>query len=166
MDEPTIETSGFVSAPMEIEPQWIDHNGHLNLAYYHVLFDRGVDELFERFGIGPHRAAESSATTFAAESHVVYRREVKPGSIVRVASQIIAFDERRIHVFQRLFHAEGWCAATLEGLILSVDLSGPKVAPFPPDIAGRLAAVAAEHAHLPRPEDAGRAIAMRPKRAP
>ena len=34
----------FVSSIMKVEPAWIDYNGHLNMAYYNVLFDRGADE--------------------------------------------------------------------------------------------------------------------------
>ena len=43
----------FVSSVMKIEPQWIDYNGHLNVAYYNVLFDRAVDEVYELIGLGP-----------------------------------------------------------------------------------------------------------------
>ncbi|HTQ82203.1 MAG TPA: thioesterase family protein, partial [Pseudolabrys sp.] len=43
----------FVSSVMTVEPQWIDYNGHLNVAYYNVLFDRAVDELYELLGLGP-----------------------------------------------------------------------------------------------------------------
>ena len=42
----------FVSAPMRVEPGWIDYNGHLNMAYYNVLFDRAVDEVYELLGCG------------------------------------------------------------------------------------------------------------------
>ena len=42
----------FVSSLMRVEPQWIDYNGHLNMAYYNVLFDRAVDEVYELIGIG------------------------------------------------------------------------------------------------------------------
>src|SRR5581483_4255019 len=41
--EPMIPTP-FVSSVMRVEPAWIDYNGHLNMAYYNVLFDRAVDE--------------------------------------------------------------------------------------------------------------------------
>ena len=30
----------FMSSVMEIIPEWIDYNGHLNMAYYNVLFDQ------------------------------------------------------------------------------------------------------------------------------
>ena len=42
----------FVSSIMRVEPTWIDYNGHLNMAYYNVLFDRAVDEAYELLGIG------------------------------------------------------------------------------------------------------------------
>src|SRR5215831_18339166 len=42
----------FVSSVMRVEPTWIDYNGHLNMAYYNVLFDRAVDEAFELIGCG------------------------------------------------------------------------------------------------------------------
>ena len=42
----------FVSSMMRVESNWIDYNGHLNMAYYNVLFDRAVDEVFELLGCG------------------------------------------------------------------------------------------------------------------
>ena len=42
----------FASSLMRVEEAWIDYNGHLNMAYYNVLFDRAVDEFFEALGIG------------------------------------------------------------------------------------------------------------------
>ena len=42
----------FVSSVMRVEEHWIDYNGHLNMAYYNVLFDRAVDEAYELIGVG------------------------------------------------------------------------------------------------------------------
>ena len=42
----------FVSSTMRVEPSWIDYNGHMNMAYYHVLFDRAVEEGFGVVGLG------------------------------------------------------------------------------------------------------------------
>ena len=52
----------FVSSVMRVEQSWIDYNGHLNMAYYNVLFDRCVDEAYELLGIGlelPQHAAST-----------------------------------------------------------------------------------------------------------
>ena len=51
----------FVSSLMRVEPQWIDYNGHLNMAYYNVLFDRAVDEVYELIGIGAEYLEKSQA---------------------------------------------------------------------------------------------------------
>ncbi len=66
----------FVSSVMRVEPQWIDYNGHLNVAYYNVLFDRAVDELYELLGLGPDYLKQHKHSTMVAEMHVRYLREV------------------------------------------------------------------------------------------
>ena len=64
----------FVSSPMRVEPQWIDYNGHLNMAYYNVLFDRAVDEAYELIGIGLDYLKAHNHSTFTAEAHVRFLR--------------------------------------------------------------------------------------------
>ena len=150
----------FVSGEMGLKPEWIDYNGHLNLAYYHVLFDAGIDGLFDAMGLGEAYRVRTGFTTYSAETHVCYLREVPPGATVRVTSQILGFDEKRLHIFQELHHVEGWCAATLESLSLSIDQRGetPKVAPFSPATLAGVAAAASAHAGLATPDRAGRSI--------
>jgi acyl-CoA thioester hydrolase len=53
-----------------------------------------------------------------------------------------------------------WVSATSENMTLHVDMAAKKVAPFPPRATERLARMMAAHAQLPRPEAAGRRIAM------
>jgi len=151
----------FVSSIMGIEPGWIDYNGHLNMAYYHVLFDRAVDEAFALVGIGPAYVKRRRHSFFSAEVHVRYLRELRAADPVRVTLQLLDCDAKRLHFFEQLFHAtDGWASATSEQLALHVDMQAKKVAPFPDDVARKLAAMKASHARLPRPADAGRRIFM------
>ena len=151
----------FISSVMRVEPAWIDYNGHLNMAYYNVLFDRAVDETYEMLGIGLEYLKRTQHSTFTAEVHVRYLREIHEGDPVRVAFQLLDYDAKRIHYFETLTHAEqGWVSATSENMTLHVDMGAKKVAPFPEGVLKRLAAVKAAHAHLPLPEGAGRRIAM------
>jgi acyl-CoA thioester hydrolase len=151
----------FVSSLMRVEPAWIDYNGHLNMAYYNVLFDRAVDEVYELLGIGASYLNEHNHSTFTAEVHVRYLRELHENDPVRVTFQLLDFDAKRIHYFEQLLHAdEGWLSATSENMTLHVDMATKTVAPFPASIMRTLAAMKAAHAHLPRPEAAGRRIAM------
>ncbi len=151
----------FVSSVMRIEPAWIDYNGHLNVAYYNVLFDRAVDELYELLGLGPSYLERHRHSTMVAESHVRYLREVHDTDPVRVAIQLIDYDAKRIQLFEQLLHAEeGWLSATCETMTLHVDMTAKKVAPFPDAVLHALAALKAAHAQLPPPEGAGRSIKM------
>ncbi|MCL2714510.1 MAG: thioesterase family protein [Alphaproteobacteria bacterium] len=158
---PSPDAVPFRSPIMSIEPHWIDFNGHLNMAYYHVLFDRVVDQMWLTMGLGAAYRQERGKSTFTAECHVRYLRELHPDDKVEVAMWLIGADDKRLHSFAELRHAtEGWIAATSETMTLHVDMETRKVAPFPPDIASHVAAMAAAHAAIARPPAAGRAIAM------
>ena len=155
----------FLSSVMQIEPQWIDYNGHLNMAYYNVMMDRAIDELWLQLGIGPTYMKERHGSTFTAECHVRYLREIHLGDPVQVSIWLLAADEKRIHTFEELRHAsEGWLSATSENMTVHIDMSVRKVAPFPQDICARIMAVAEAHAGVPRPEGTGRKIAMPEKK--
>src|SRR6201995_2796937 len=75
----------FLASVMQIEPQWIDYNGHLNMAYYNVMFDRAIDELWLELGIGPACMRGHQGSTFTAECNVRYLREIHLGDPVRVS---------------------------------------------------------------------------------
>ena len=151
----------FVSSIMRVEPEWIDYNGHLNMAYYHVLFDRAVDETYELIGAGADYVASRGKSIFTAEVHVRYLRELHADDPVRVTLQLINYDAKRLHYFEQLFHAvDGWVSATSENLSLHVDMKSRKAAAFPHEVAARLAEMKASHGLLPVPEAAGRRIGM------
>jgi acyl-CoA thioester hydrolase len=170
MDAMTIHSAGkevlpgpapFLSSVMQIEPQWIDYNGHLNMAYYNVMFDRAIDELWLQLGIGPTYMKARQGSTFTAECHVRYLREIHLGDPVQVSILLVAADEKRLHTFEELRHAgEGWLSATSENMTVHIDMTARKTAPFPSDIRARIEAVAKAHAAVPRPDGVGRKIAM------
>jgi acyl-CoA thioester hydrolase len=151
----------FVSSVMRVESEWIDYNGHLNVAYYHVLFDRAFDEALRLIGTDPAYVKRERRSYYTAEAHVRYLRELHARDPVRVTIQLLAYDLKRMHYFEQLFHAtEGWMAATLETMALHVDMDTKKTTPAPPLVAARLADMRASHALLPIPEAAGRRVEM------
>jgi len=151
----------FVSSVMRVEPGWIDYNGHLNMAYYNVLFDRAVDEVYELLGCGLAYVEQTRHSCFTAEVHVRYLRELHAGDPVRVTFRLLDFDAKRLHYFEELHHAEdNWLSATSENMALHVDMAARKTIAFPAKIAARLARMKSAHAALPIPQGAGRRIAM------
>ena len=160
VDQPA-EAMPFKSSIMQIEPQWIDYNGHLNMAYYNVLFDRAIDQLWLELGIGPDYMKTRNGSTFTAECHVRYLREIHLGDPMQVSVLLVAADEKRLHTFEELRHAtEGWLSATSENMTVHVDMAARKVAPFPLDIRARIQRVLDVHCAAARPEGIGRKIMM------
>ncbi|HEY5818152.1 MAG TPA: thioesterase family protein [Mesorhizobium sp.] len=145
---------------MAIEPQWTDYNGHMNMAYYNVLFDRCVDQACDLLGIGAAYAKTRRLTIYTAEVHVCYVRELHQHQSVTVSLQVLDHDAKRLHLYQEVRHEDGWLAATSESLVLHIDMSGPKVAPFPEDILPNVEEMARAHTDLPAPERAGRRIGI------
>ena len=153
----------YYSPFMELRKDWIDYNGHLNMAYYSALFDQGVDALWDQIGFGLEYRTTRGGTTFAAEFHVCYLREIHLGDKVRASWQLLEHNDRSWHFYQELIHEDGWVSATAEGLGLHIDTSGPRVAPMPPDILSTFETMQAEHDQLARPERVGRQMAIRGK---
>src|ERR1700694_3022051 len=160
-DDALLRPAPFLSSVMQIEPQWIDYNGHLNMAYYNGMFDRAIDELWLKLGIGPGYMKARNGSTFTAECHVRYLRAIHLRSPVRVSILLVGSGEKRLHTFEELRHAsEGWLSATSENMTIHIDMTARKTAPFPPDIRARVQALADAHSAIARPEGIGRTVAM------
>jgi acyl-CoA thioester hydrolase len=146
----------FVSSVLRIEPDWIDDNGHLNMAYYNVLFETALDEAFQMIGLTASYYQEGKGTIFVGEAHLRYRREIRLDTPVRITVQLVDYDVKRMHLYLEMRHStEGWLAATSELLTLHVDQVERKVTPFPQDILEAIAVMQSAHSALPRPEALG-----------
>ena len=156
------QNTPFRSTPMTVLPEWIDFNGHLNMAYYSVLMDQCADQAYPLIGFGPDYRDRTGCTTYVAEFHICYLRELHVGDRVTSTLQILDHDAKRFHIFQELWHEDGWIAATGEALTLHVDqsTSPPRVAPMPDEILTRIAAMQDQHSNLPHPDRAGRKVGI------
>jgi acyl-CoA thioester hydrolase len=166
LDDPVFVFAPFVASAVKVEPGWIDYNGHMNMAYYHVLFDRAVDEAFEIVGLGQDYLRSRNASYFTAELHTVYLRELPADAVTRTTVRVVDFDQKRIHAYFEAHHLqEGWVAATCEQLFLHVDMATRRVSPLPDDVLAKLGAVKAAHDRLPRPPALGRSVGIKSGRA-
>lgn len=151
----------FLSNIMKVEKAWIDFNGHMNMAYYHLLFDRGVDDFYPTFGLTRDYIERCKRSTFLAESHIRYVKEVHVDDEVRVSTQVLGVDAKRLHLFNTLIQVEdNYVSATSEDMVLSVDLGVRKVSPWEDELLANLQAIRDAHAALPVPDSAGKRISM------
>ncbi|MEX3010045.1 thioesterase family protein [Hoeflea sp. TYP-13] len=158
-----IQAAPFVAPEAEIEEAWIDYNGHLNMAFYNVLFDRAADHAFASIGLTEDYVKSRGLSFYVAETHVCYLRELHQGARVHASFHLLDHDEKRLHVYGELTHVDGWVAATTETLYLHIDASGPKVAPIPEPMFTHVKEMRAAHSALAYPERAGRQIKIKRK---
>ncbi len=154
--------TGHVVMDGRVRKEWVDINGHMNVAYYVLAFDLAVDSLWTEFGLGDVYVAEREMSTFAVESHVEYLRELRPDAPYTVTTQILAVDGKRLHQFQRMYHRdEGFLAATCEWMNLHVDLSVRRVSPWPDDVLEKILSFANGQPATEWPSSVGRQMQVR-----
>ena len=154
-------TAPFEGHREAVRPEWIDYNGHMNVAYYVLAFDHATDALFDHLDLGRAYVGRANASVFVVESHIVYLREVGEGDPLCFSTWLLGADDKRLHVFHEMRHeGTGLPVATNELLMLHVDLGRRRAAPFAAAQAAAVAALAAAHAGLPRPAQAGRSIIL------
>ena len=145
-------------------PAWIDHNGHMNLAYYVLVFDHATRALLEALSLGSAYSRRTGRGMHVAETHTIYLRELLVGAPISTLTHLVAAGASQLHIVQEMFHAqERFRAAVQERLLQHLDLDDRTPAIFP--AATNVAINTMLEARGPLPEGTGRRIAMPPPKA-
>ena len=143
-------------------PEWIDANEHMNVAYYVLAFDQAVDSLWNRFGIDEEYIRNRKLSTFGVECHLTYQGEMNLGDPYVVTAQVLAYDEKRIHQIQHMYHADkGYLAATGEWMNLHVDIESRRVTPWPDEIIAAIKRFATAQGNWPLAPEIGRKMRVK-----
>ena len=110
---------------------WTDYNGHMNLAFYILVFDKGAEKILSKFKMGEKSAITTKKSTMAVESHTTYNNEVKENEEVDVFLSYFDHDKKRLHYKLEMYEkTKNTLSATTEVLSLYIDLNVRKVAEF------------------------------------
>tara|TARA_B100000530_G_scaffold158799_1_gene99924 strand:+ start:237 stop:704 length:468 start_codon:yes stop_codon:yes gene_type:complete len=113
---------------------WTDYNGHMNLAFYILVFDKGAENILSKFQMGEQSAKTTRKSTMAVESHTTYNNEVKENEEVDVYLSYFDHDKKRLHYKLEMYEkSKNILSATTEVLSLYIDLNIRKVAEFESD---------------------------------
>ena len=166
LEHPAIEPDKpITTGPHPVRPEWIDHNGHMNVAYYVMAFDKALDEVEAMLGFGQNYRDASGHSTMALEQHIGYLQEITEGEPYLVETIVLSVDDKRFHYIQVMRHGDtGEELSILESMLIHVSLSERRSVPFPTGLKEDLKAVADTHACIERPKQIGRAIGMPVKR--
>ena len=143
-----------------VQREWIDYNDHMNLAYYVLIFDHATDAFFDYLGLDATFRKNSKSSTFAAEMHVSYHRELSVNTEVSVCTQLLGFDEKRIHYFHYMYAPDGTLAASNELMSLYMDMEQRRVGRMPEEILSSLEKVWSLHKELDTPNSKGSVIGI------
>ena len=153
-----------IAAPFDrfegvVKPEWMDLNGHMNLAYYLVLFDHALDLACAEWDLDWVYTKRTNHGTFAVETHTLYEQELMAGDRVRVRTWLLGVDAKRVHIGHELFRAADMVrSACWEVMMLHVDLGTRKVVPWPEEQLRLLEATAAAHRATGLPDWVGRKV--------
>tara|TARA_B100001029_G_scaffold9088_1_gene6390 strand:- start:1157 stop:1627 length:471 start_codon:yes stop_codon:yes gene_type:complete len=116
----------------KIKKEWTDYNGHMNVAYYVLIFDLNAAELLmNKFNMGEKSAKETNKSTMVVESHITYNQELLEGDEVDLNLIYFNHDKKRLqYKFEMVHKTKNYLASTIEILALYVDLSKRKVTEF------------------------------------
>jgi acyl-CoA thioester hydrolase len=152
----------LVTGRGRIIEDWIDHNEHMNVAYYLLIFDKATDTFHAMLGKDEAYIRRTQCSTFALEMHLTYERELRLGDPYTVHTRLVDADHKRVHILHEMRHGdEGWLAATNESISMHIDLQRRRSAPYPPELQRRVDALKSAHAGLPPDDHIGRRVGIR-----
>jgi carnitine 3-dehydrogenase len=154
------DTSDPLRWETRVLPEWVDYNGHATESSYLLMTSHAADELLGAIGIDAEYL-RSGGSYYTVETHICHLDEAKAGDRLEVTTQVLAADEKRIHIFVRIARVDdGVLLATTEQMLLHVDTKAGRAAPAPPEILARVQQLTDAQAGLSWPERAGRKIGL------
>lgn len=161
--EPVFPAGPLGLSVQTVESGWIDYNGHMNVSYYTLAFDRSLDDFLENWiGIGESFVRRARFGPMALQTQICHLGELLEGERFHVDVQLLDYDEKRIHYFGSMISERtGASAATYESLSINVDLDARRPVPYPDWTLARLALMRKAQASSPRPKQAGQPLGIR-----
>lgn len=156
------EQYGPVFLDATVLKEWLDYNGHMNMAHYVLLFDQALSNFYDHVGLGQDYVVTNGMSLFDLESHITYQNELFCGEAVNVHFQLLDIDSKFIHYFMRLVRKDGaLLSASMEQISLHMSMKNRRPTRFPEDRYQRLGQVFEEHQAYPTPREMGRSIGIR-----
>jgi carnitine 3-dehydrogenase len=146
-------TSGAlpITLDRQVPQSWTDYNGHMNESHYMEAGSKATDRFMELVGADAAYIA-GGKSYFTVENVVKYRAEVHAGERLRAETRLIDGTGKKLHLLHYLHRGDDSLAATVETLLLHVDLGTRRTCPPTPEVAEALARVATAQTNLPPAE--------------
>lgn len=119
-------------------PDWVDYNGHLNDAYYALIFSYSLDALMDEIGLDQEGRKANAYTIFTLEAHVKYLKEAHENEELHTNVTVLNKDEKRMHLWFEMKNEENDILATSEQIVMGMDQSSGRPSPFPKAVEAKM----------------------------
>ena len=144
-----------------VRSEWVDYNGHMNVAYYMLVFDHASDTFLDQIGLDPAFRDLKNSSVFVVEAHITYEKEAMENDPLVVTTQVLDFDAKRMHLFHRMVReGSDETISTNELMFLYVDMKARLSAPIPETISVRLRDLQKSQGSMLKPDQAGQSIGI------
>jgi acyl-CoA thioester hydrolase len=115
----------------KVTKDWVDYNGHMNMAYYVLIFDQAWEVALEKFKMGESAAKSQQRSTMVVETNTKYINEVKENEEVNINLIYFDHDKKRLHLKMEMNEKKtNKLSASMEWISLYIDLGKRKVTEF------------------------------------
>jgi acyl-CoA thioester hydrolase len=159
------DPSAPIDAPLRLHtcavvPEWADYNDHMTESAYLLVSGDNSDAFFRYFGID-EAYRDAGHSLYTVETHLRNLREAAVGEGLSMTLWVLGVDDKRVHIAHELYRdSDGALIATVEQMLVHVDMAAGRSAPIPAVLRERLDAITAAHSQVPRPDWIGRSIGL------
>ena len=121
-----------------VKEDWIDYNGHMNMAYYVQCFEESSDFLLEHMDLGYRYAIEEQKGVFVIKCEINYRKEINLYENFIISLEELICKGKKLIVGLKMLNENNEMIADYKILNLNVDLETKKSSTFSPKIIAQL----------------------------
>lgn len=144
-----------------VSSEWVDYNGHMNDAAYAKVFSLAVDEFMDYIELDEAARSKYAYTIFTLETHICYLKEANKNERLLSEVQLLDSDAKRLHLFFTMKNGNKEVIATSEQMLMGMDMTQGKQAPFPQSVEASIEKLRNEHKEQTIPKQAGRKIGIK-----
>jgi acyl-CoA thioester hydrolase len=114
-----------------VRPEWVDYNGHMNEAYYVLIFGDATDAFYDHIGLDAAYREREKVSAYTMESHIRYLAETHQGDALHVHTRVLAHDAKRVRLHHSMWRtSDSKLVAVIELIVLHVDKTTLGAKPF------------------------------------
>jgi acyl-CoA thioester hydrolase len=126
-----------------VRPEWVDYNGHMNEAYYVLIFGDATDAFYDHIGFNDSFRRREQVSLYTVEAHIRYLVEAHEGEALRIGTSLLAHDEKRLRLHHTMIRQrDNETLSLIELMAVHVDKRTVRASPFHHGIAAHLATIA------------------------